>query len=234
MRGIGERKGMFIRSLVWGLWVVPCIVIMYFVMAVILGLIPVNADHRQPAEGILIYVSTNGTHADLVVPTRTPAMDWFTLFPPEQFQAVDTLFQYAAFGWGDRGFYLNTPTWNDLTPSVAIHALFWPSAAAMHVDLHSRIIPDAHHVPIRVTAEQYQELIAHILSGFRLDDEGLPLLIAGENYYEDDNFYEANGHYHVLRTSNTWTAEGLRKSGVRTALWSPFDRAIMYHARRVR
>jgi uncharacterized protein (TIGR02117 family) len=223
-------------KILWYLWLTLIgIPVVYLFRALVLGLVPVNAGFVQPEKGIDIYVSTNGAHADLVVPTRTEHMDWFELFPPEHFRRVDTTFEYVAFGWGDRGFYLETPTWDDLTFSVAMRSLFWPTPAAMHVDLTRRIpSDDENYVRIRISEEQYVELLDHLLGDFMLDDDGQLMLIEDGSYYDSDNFYEAHGRYHFIKTSNTWTAQGLRKIGVRTAVWSPFDRAIMYHARRVK
>ena len=49
--------------------------------------------------------------------------------------------RYVAFGWGDRGFYLETPTWDDLKYSTVLKALFWHSPAVMHVSFYKNTYP---------------------------------------------------------------------------------------------
>jgi manganese transport system substrate-binding protein len=47
------------------------IVLLYVLAAVIGGLIPRNADWREPDEGVELFVRTNGVHADLVEAVAT-------------------------------------------------------------------------------------------------------------------------------------------------------------------
>jgi uncharacterized protein (TIGR02117 family) len=224
----------YLRLFGQGMLLVLTFPLLYLFFALVLGLVPVHAGFRQPAEGVDIYVSTNGAHADLVVPACHPHMDWHRFLWPERPVPADCSQRYIAFGWGDRGFYLETPTWNDLRFPVALRALFWPSASAMHVDhLHRPPPPHPDHQRIRITPQQYGQLVEHIRAGFALDGTGSPQPIHGISYTHSDAFYEGRGSYQLFRTSNSWTAEGLRRSGVRTALWSPFDRGLMYHARRI-
>ncbi len=208
---------------------------LYVLIAFVLGLVPVNRNFKEPAQGIDIFVRTNGVHTDIMVPANTHYRNWFKQMPTEQFGRVDTTFQYIAFGWGDKGFYIHTRTWSDLTVSTAIKALFLPSPTAMHVD-YERYKPESnrYYQRIRISEAQYIQLIQHIEAYFKRDTTGKPILIEGANYDHRDNFYEAHGAYHVFNTSNGWTRRGLANIKVRTAVWSPFDRAIMYQARRIR
>lgn len=55
-------------------------------------------------------------------------MDWSQKIPFSQTKGKSTDFNYIAFGWGDKGFYLDTPTWADLKFSTAFKAAFgWDS-----------------------------------------------------------------------------------------------------------
>jgi hypothetical protein len=41
--------------------------------------------------------------------------------------------------------------------------------------------------------------------------------------------YEAVGSYHAFNTCNLWTNRVFKQIGVKTALWSPFTKDIVYH-----
>ena len=208
--------------------------LIYVLSAVILGLIPVNADRDPPSEGIMIGVRTNGAHAGLVLPLKNENMDWGRLFPPQHFPSTERDLEAFAIGWGDRNFYLNTPEWSDLEIDVAAYALFWPSRAAIHVEMLTEMpLNDPNFVPISIDPDQYEELINYI-RGYLIRSEHMPAPIEGFHYNDRDAFYEAEGRYHLFFTSNEWTAWALRRIGVRAPAWSPFDRAVMYHARRYR
>ena len=57
-------------------------------------------------------------------------------------------------------------------------------------------------------------------------DEGRACPIPGVQYYDSDAFYEATGHYHLLRTCNVWTSDMLRAGGVRGGWWTPFASGV--------
>ncbi|MFM7331368.1 MAG: DUF2459 domain-containing protein, partial [Brachymonas sp.] len=42
-------------------------------------------------------------------------------------------------GWGDRNFFLNTPTWDDLTLSTALNATFGLGSAALHINYYKEV-----------------------------------------------------------------------------------------------
>lgn len=94
---------------------------LYIGVAGALMLWPVHAEQRasrfaqQPA--IEAFVLTNGAHTDLVFPIRSAAIDWSDVFPQTDAIAVPSDAEFIAIGWGDREFYLHTPTWADLTVS---------------------------------------------------------------------------------------------------------------------
>jgi hypothetical protein len=44
-------------------------------------------------------------------------------------------------------------------------------------------------------------------------------------------FYHANGTYHLFDTCNNWANTALKRTGVKTALWSPFGYAIFNHVK---
>jgi uncharacterized protein (TIGR02117 family) len=201
----------------------------YLLAAVLLGLIPVNRSFLAPKSGIDLYIFSNGLHTDFVIPVQTEFLNWQRVISPDAFSASAARAPYIGFGWGDKQFYTETPTWDQLKIPVALKAVFLPSAAAMHVTYYSQPPPEGPKCRrITLSPDQYEQLMQYILNSFEYRS-GQVVPIPGSGYTSSDMFYEATGKYHLFNTSNSWVARGLRRIGVRTALWAPFDRAIFFH-----
>ena len=126
-------------------------------------MIPVNHDF-SPDKGIFdIYITSNGVHTDFILPVKTSLFNWKDLFPTYDFNNGCQFSSYIAFGWGDKGFYLNTPEWKDLKMRTAVNALFLPSASAMHVTLWPEPRETKHTMMITLTEAEYLELVKYIL-----------------------------------------------------------------------
>ncbi|MCX7984111.1 MAG: TIGR02117 family protein [Bacteroidetes bacterium] len=202
--------------------------------AVVIGtVIPVHADFQQASEpSIPLYLWSNGIHTDFVVPVVSPVKDWSRVFSLSDIAPTMDSPQWIAFGWGDRTFYLETPTWDDLTIWNAFSALFLPTSAAMHVTVYREIIPTNRVIALSISEEQYQRLVNYIERGFQYDEQGNVRRIGTTTYYGCDAFYEARGTFHLFNTCNTWINCGLKESGLPAALWTVFDFGIFYHYQR--
>jgi uncharacterized protein (TIGR02117 family) len=194
-------------------------IILYAAVALISSCIPYNTDFRSPAEGIDIYILSNGVHTDLVLPAKTKYVDWTQLIKTCNTQSKDSSISFLAFGWGDKGFYLETPTWNDLKCSTALKAMFALGTSAMHVSNYKSITENQYCKKIRINEENYKRLITYISSSFLRNGSGDFLHISNSHYNTYDAFYEAKGSYSLLKTCNTWANEGLKVSGIRSCLW---------------
>jgi len=215
-----------------GLIAIFVIVAMYPLTAVILGLIPANAQWTPPATGIEIFVRSNGIHTDFVVPARTTAADW-TEFAPPPARVVVAAASHVAFGWGEKGFYIDTPTWEDLTLATAANAVLLPSGTAVHVTYYYGPPEESDRCcRLVVRKSEYRRLVDYLRRSFALDGDGKPLPIPGASYYDSDTFYEGVGSYHLFNTCNDWTNSGLKAMGVRAAMWAPFDHAILHQLAR--
>jgi uncharacterized protein (TIGR02117 family) len=220
------------RALVWALRIVAGIVALplaFFLAAFILGAVPANVAWREPAEGITIYVRSNGVHTWIVMPKVNAEMDWRPYAQPAhladpRWGAAD----HVAIGYGNREFYLNSPTWGDLSVRTAALALFGSGPTLLHVEHVHAPRPEPMQRPIRITAEQYRRLTGYIQRRFRLDESGRPLPILGRGYGPSDMFYEANGGYSLVFTCNEWTGRALRHAGIRMGLWTPFEQSVMW------
>lgn len=187
---------------------------------------PANADVVHAPASIEAYVLSNGIHTDLVLPVRSATIDWLQLFPLADFKAVPADAAFVAIGWGEREFYLHTPTWADLTAARVFGALRGGNRALLHVTYLQRaqLRHGAYRLPL--SPAQYAQLVDYVRAAL---PSGRATPIAGAHYGDDDAFYEANGSYHLFETCNSWTGRGLRNAGVTVSRWTPFDFNVTWH-----
>ena len=127
---------------------IATLVIFYFGVCLI-GLIPVNNEFSESPDGVEIFVTSNAVHAEIIVPVTNATFDWRLIFPAEEFPSDVTNATHVAIGWGDRGFFLQTPTWNDVTLSTAANAAFLPSSTCVHATMVSAVSHSENSRPVR-------------------------------------------------------------------------------------
>lgn len=202
----------------------------YAVCAWSFSRITVNADvvNTEPDE-VAIYILTNGMHTDLVLPVKNDVADWTPIFRYEHTLGKDTTAPWVGLGWGDQGIYLDTPTWDDLTFETAFKAAFFLSESAVHATFFKQLTEDESTKKIQMTKAEYARLARFIKDTLEWKD-GAPIYInTTAQYGETDAFYESHGTYNVTHTCNTWANNGLKASGQKAALWTPFDTGIFRH-----
>lgn len=218
-----------IRYIIIGLGGFTALILLYLATAYGLSRIPVNGNTRMPGE-MHIYILTNGVHTDIVVPVRHELFDWSKTIPYHNTSGNDTSAEFLAFGWGDKGFYLQTPAWSDLKFSVAFNAMFGLSTSAIHATFYREMREDGSCRKIPVSREGYLNLCRFILNSFALSPDGKPVYIkTTANYGTRDAFYEGTGRYSLFRTCNTWANDALKSAGLKAGLWTAFDTGIFYH-----
>jgi uncharacterized protein (TIGR02117 family) len=197
--------------------------------ALLFGVIPANVAWHPPEQGINIYIRTNGVHTWIMVPQVNRYMDWRPDAPAADL--ADPRWgnaNYVAFGYGNREFYLNTPTWADFSPRTAALALFGRGGTLLHVEHVHNPETDEWQRPLKLRPAEYRRLVAYIRARFRLDSRGKTMPLIGRGYGPNDMFYEANGGYSFVLTCNEWTGRALRYAGVRTGLWTPLSQSVMW------
>lgn len=193
----------------------------YVLLSLLLSAIPTGVLNEKTPRMKTIYVHSNGVHVDVILPrAEVPEDLWRQLSP-----GPNTSFM--AFGWGDKGFYLDTPTWAELKASTAIKAMLLRSPTAMHITDYERERTDWTSVHIR--EEQLFHLLKYIRSSFAAGAAGEVIEIPDAGYTDRDRFYEARGHYSMIMTCNTWVNRAFRRVGIRTAVWTPMDSGILRH-----
>ena len=194
----------------------------YATAGLIGGAIPANSSWRPPAEGVRIYIESNGIHVGIVVPKVAGGVDWRGLAPGADIadpRYAD--YDHLAIGWGERAFYLETATWADLKLRTIVAAARGSDSTLLHVE-HvpaPRIGDDARSVLLR--PEEYRRLADYIHASFA------PTRQRHRGYDVNDVFYAARGHYDAIRTCNAWAGDALRHAGVRVGRWTPFPVTVL-------
>jgi len=196
----------------------------YFLIALLLSIISTTPEKLDCEKDKQIFVSTNGVHLDIIIPKEYLQSEIET--------ALETVryVNYVSFGWGDKGFYLETPTWGDLKFSTAVKAMFLNSESAMHVTNYRRSYDDWER--IMVCEEQLELIKSYIMDSFARDGSGKIIEIEDSGYTSYDTFYEATGSYSFISTCNSWVNRGLKKAKIKTSIWSPFDKGILYQIKK--
>jgi len=204
--------------------------LVFYVGFLALGFVPINYGYAPPAaDYVVVFVRSNEVHTDLVLPVRSAGgVEWRQLFPPEHFRANVRADKYIAFGWGNRRFYIDTPTWAQFRLTTACGALFWPSEPVLHVEYLADAAPGEWTHEVRLTREQYARLAEFVHSTVDGADESGPATLASDSSYgSTDRFYTATGRYHCFNTCNQWTGRGLARAGVPIGIWTPLKPQVL-------
>ena len=205
------------------------------------------ADAGSSCPLVTIAVLSNGAHTDFLLPAAIPlpaeggettaqgtgALLWPDIFPvpPELKFYGSSLYIYI--GWGERDFYLNTPTWEDIRLPLLLRAAVG-GPAALHVEYGpapdlAGLEPD--YAILRLTLAEYADLARFILEYTPRGPDGRALRISAPGYGPYDAFYEAGGLFSMFNTCNTWTAHALTAAGQAAPRWTNLAWFVLYHLR---
>ena len=176
-----------------------------------------------------IFILSNGVHTDIVVPVKNDTFDWSKQIKIEHTKAKDATAKYLAMGWGDRGFYLETPTWADLKASTALKAASGLSTSAMHVTFYKHLKENQSCKKIQISVESYKKLITFINESFQTKSGEFLKIETNAVYGKHDVFYEANGSYSLFYTCNSWANQALKAANQKAALWTISESGIFRH-----
>ena len=204
-----------IKKIVKWIIVIILIPIVYLLVSLILTYIPINNGEESSEKDKSIYLNSNGVHLNIIIPKdhlNSKLLDGLKHFKNDE---------YFSFGWGDKNFYLNTPTWSDLSFTIACQALFFKSSTLIHLARYSAAKND--WVEIKVNQNQLDKINQYINKTFYFDSLNKKVLLNSKAYSYNDDFYEAIGSYSCFKTSNSWVNSGLKESDIKACLWTPFD-----------
>ncbi len=224
MKNLKKVLRIFLKS-IFGIVI---FVISYALLSFGLSKIEVNSDITQNPE-IEIFISTNGVHTDIVVPIKNEIKDWTTDIQFQHTKTKDSIMNFVGIGWGDKGFYLDTPEWADLKASTAIKAATGLSTTAMHTTFYKTLKEDESCKKVKISKENYIKLVEYISNSFQKNSNSKTINIPNNFYGKNDTFYEAIGSYSLIKTCNTWANGALKASNQKAAFWTPIDSGIFCH-----
>lgn len=204
-------------------------IIGYLLVVTLLSYISVNDGLVKSHKEIPIYILTNGVHTDVVLPLKSEHYDWTNQLKTEHTKAKDTTMNYVALGWGDKGFYLETPTWADLKASTALKAASGLSTSAMHVTFYKEMKESKSCKKLQISSDNYKKLILFINESFQTKSGEFLKIETDAVYGKHDVFYEANGSYSLFYTCNSWANQALKAANQKAALWTISDSGIFRH-----
>jgi uncharacterized protein (TIGR02117 family) len=221
-----------IRRWIWRGALLIASPILIYAAFLVLGFVPIHANYQPPPgeDRVRLFVRSNEIHTDIVMPTvhEELAVDWREVFPPRDFAASTAAAPYVAVGWGNRRFFLETPTWAEFKLSAAVGALFWPSESVLHVEYLSSGAPGPWMREVFVTRAQYAELVRFVRSSVgKCDSKGCAITASQVTYGPADRFYASGGKYHCFNTCNQWTGRGLAKAGLPVGIWTPMKQQVL-------
>ncbi|MFN3592143.1 MAG: TIGR02117 family protein [Thermaurantiacus sp.] len=195
-------------------------ILLFLVLAVVAGaVIPENARWQEAEGGITIFVDGTAAHTEVILPVAAAGHDWRGRIKPAHFPDGGFPDRWLSFSWGEREFFLTTPSWGDFRLSTGLNALLRGEQTLVHV---YRIDRAPQGGPVTLTPNQYRQLVAWIEAQFDDTEE----VIAG--YGPNDAFFPSRGRYSPIRTCNQWTRDALAAAGVRVGRWTPFSQSLMW------
>ncbi len=191
----------------------------YLIISLILTEITIERKANSSISNKFIFLNSNGVHLEIILSIKDvhPQLLKDLIYSENE--------NYLSFAWGDENFYINTPTWNDLTFNNAFQALFMKSSTLMHVTRYRN--KQSSWIKIEVNEDELKKLNKYIFNSFKKDKKGNKIILKNKGYSRTDNFYKAKGNYSCFKTCNTWVNSGFIKSGLKSSFWTPFDYGLI-------
>jgi uncharacterized protein (TIGR02117 family) len=152
-------------------------------------------------------VVSHGWHTGFVVPTTAI----LTKIPKlkQRFGEVS----YIEFGWGDKGFYQA----REITSGLTIKAIFWPTDSVVHAVAvpvkAADYFRNSEIEDLCLSDREFSSLIEFISGSFYRDGSG-DIQTMKKGIYGDSQFYKGVGNFYLMNTCNSWTAKGLKSTGM--------------------
>jgi uncharacterized protein (TIGR02117 family) len=183
----------------------------------------VTGARAADGPGTSIFVVTHHWHTGIAVKTLDlPPGRW----PDARAFAGSELVEV---GWGDRDFWMAPRE----TVGLALKAALVSEASVLRVLWFDgpveRALPSSDVVEMPVSRAGLAGLVEFVAESYARTPEGLPVDL-GPGPVPESRFYLATGRYHLLNTSNRWTAQALIRAGLPFSSCSLTARRIMCQA----
>lgn len=204
-------------------------ILLYLLLTFILSRIPVKGKTPKQAD-VHIYLMKSGVHTDFVFPVSNDIHDWRKEFPIANTDFKDSSSQLISIGWGDQTFYMNTPTWADLTLKTALTTPFGLGPSAIHATYYRQLLDDRPIIGLKISKQQYKMLVRYVQQTLVYKKRQTILIqpqIKGV-VTGNDAYYQAKGRYSLFFTCNSWINAGLKVADQKASFWTAFASGIFY------
>jgi uncharacterized protein (TIGR02117 family) len=212
------------------LFFISCILI-YLTCAFIFSRITIEGNKEKNSIHS-VFLMKSGIHVDFLLPISNEFKDWQEEFPISNTRSKDSTYKKIAIGWGSKDFYMNTPTWDDLTLKIFLISNFGLGSSAIQVKYYTDTLPkDSKITSLKLSNNQYKKLVKYIETSLKRSKTNNSSFILPKNpkvLTENNSFYDAKQTYSLLLTCNTWINNGLKASGQKACLWTPDAGGIFY------
>ena len=206
-------------------------ILIYLACAFIFSRITIEG-HKEKKAIHTVYLMKSGIHMDFLLPISNKLKDWQEDFPISNTRSKDSTYKKIAIGWGSKDFYMNTPTWDDLTLKIFLISNFGLGSSAIHVKYYTDTLPkDSKILSLKLSDNQYKKLVKYIENSLKRSATTKSSFILPKNpkvLSKNDAYYDAKQNYSLLFTCNSWINNGLKESGQKACLWTPNSQGIFY------
>lgn len=206
MKKLNHIFGLFLRGILGSM-----------LLILVLGaFLPRNLGWQESVSGVTIGIDASLVHTELILPVSAGGHDWRTILPPAVFPPGSNP-THLSFSWGDRDFYLATPSWSKFQPLRGLRALVASERSLVHI--YRLTSPRSH--PIRLSQAEYDRLVAWLAAEI---GKGAP----DPGFGATDIFLPGTSRYSAIRTCNQWVSDALAEAGVKVGFWTPFAQSLIW------
>ncbi len=170
-----------------------------------------------------IFIYHDLAHTEIILPVSKNHKLYQDKFPN---LLKNKNYGYLAFSYGDRDFFMNVPTWEDINYKIALKSLFLNTPALIRVGHYGGIYKKM-CVELKLNNKQLKNLNNSIMASFSTKNNHF---IRYNDHYKDPNifYFQAKKSYNIFYTCNSWTSKKLRDSGIISSYLTPLAYQVVY------
>ncbi len=158
-----------------------------------------------------VYVVNHGWHTGVVMQRN----DFICLIGLDSIRIPAG--KWLEFGWGDKDFYMSTPSEDDVEWFTTLKAAIWPTSSVVHVVGFNRPVPEYFSysglIGLHIADSLRESMAKYISKAFSRRENGT-LDSLGQGLYGNSCFFSGQEKYYFPKTCNVWTAQVLKRGGI--------------------
>jgi uncharacterized protein (TIGR02117 family) len=199
----------------------------YYLCCLVLPLYHVNSEYLYKNKGILVFVTGDGLHSEIIVPLKNEIIDWETTFNKQDFDSSSKNKQWICIGFSEENFYKTNRRWDNMNYFSAFAHLCGFGKSIIHVSYENEYPFSKNFIrKVYIGEEQYARLSDYIKGSFVQNNGTLLTPMAKSNTFKKEVIYEAQKEFSFFHTCNTWTNNALKSIGFKTGRWTALEGGI--------